>query len=206
MTHEPPLEWSIDPTQGNIQGPLDLEFLRDRQMSLTLTDDQITLVIENDQLGRVYLAGVHQLDIGPDGHQIDPASSLLFLDLATPLQLSWSRQHPLRCGPASHQRIIGSCHLSIERPGRFFYTFLQGEQHPDTVFIARLAEQIVRGFLETLLADEDPGETQTHLTRLTPDDFDDELGACGLCCSKLAVYTLTPPIESALEAEPELVR
>ncbi len=197
-----PVEWSIEADKGLIQGPLELEFLRGQKMSLTLADGQQALLIHDGQLKAVYLDGAHYLEIGTGIRQVDPACQLIFLAADEPLQLSWPRANPLSWGPEAHQTLIGSCALRIAWPSRFFGTFLQGQETPDPGFAERLIDQMVRGLFEQLLAT-DPtagtlppaSETQARLTRLSPSDLNEELNACGLSCTHLAVYTSAPPIE-----------
>ena len=198
-----PLEWSIDADQGRIQGPLDLEFLRGQSLSLVLKENQQALLVRDGQLSAVYLDGAHHLEIGHGSRQIDPACQLIFLAMNDPLQMKWTPANPLRWGPEAHQTLIGSCALHVQGVGRFFDTFLQGRPSLEPGFIERLIDQQVRGLFEDLLAaDPETGiapsdiEVQARLTRLSPNDLSDELNACGLGCTHLAVYTSAPPIEN----------
>ena len=217
MNHEPPneglpIEWSVDPKQGRIQGPLDLEFMRDQCLSLILEEGQLALLVRDGQLIAVYLDGAHYIEVGEGEHQINPSCQLMFLALEETLQMSWSRSTPMQWGPENHQTLIGSCSLRVEWPGRFFDTFLQGHQNPDPGFTERLIDQMVRGLFAEILAvggdDEvapSPAQIQEHLMRLGPADLNGALKAFGLDCTQLAVYTLTPPIEDRETAEtPEL--
>ena len=203
-----PIEWSIDPEKGQIQGPLDLEFLRGQKLSLHLAEGQQALLVKGGQLQAVYLDGTHYLDIGKNPRQVDPTCQLIFLALAEPLQLHWPRSGALQWGPAAHQTLIGNCALRIEWPSRFFSTFLQGHPNPDPGFTLRLIDQMVRGLfaehLSACLGDGDELsaiELQARLTRLTPDDLNDDLNICGLQCSHLAVYTSAPPVEDEIASE-----
>lgn len=197
-----PIEWSIDADKGYIQGPLDLEFLRGKRLSLILEEGQQALLIQEGQLKAVYLDGAHYLEIGTGHRQVQPSCQLIFLALNEPLRLNWSRSTPLQWGPEAHQTLIGSCSLQVEWPSRFFGTFLQGQQTPDPGFAQRLIDQMVHGLFEELLSP-NPGteatptssETQARVTRLTPADLNEELNACGLSCTHLAVYTAAAPIE-----------
>ncbi len=197
-----PIEWSIEADKGYIQGPLDLEFLRGKKLSLVLAEGQQALLVHEGQLIAVYLDGAHYLEIGTGRRQVQPASQLIFLAMNEPLQLNWSRSEPLQWGPETHQALIGSCSLQIEWTSRFFGTFLQGQQNPDPGFALRLIDQMIRGLFEELLS-VNPGsekvptasETQARLTRITPSDLNEELNACGLTCTRLAAYTSAPPIE-----------
>jgi len=200
-----PIEWSIDMDKGCVQGPLDLEFMRGQKLSLVLAEDQQALLVHEGQLKTVYLDGVHYLEIGQGARQINPSCQLIFLALAEPLQLHWPRASALQWGPAAHQTLIGNCTLRIEWPSRFFTTFLQGHPNPDPDFITRLIDQMVRGlFTDHLSAGLDGAtgpsaiEIQARLTRLMPDDLNEDLNACGLRCTHLAVYTSAPPVEDEL--------
>ena len=217
MNHElppegQPIEWSLDPKQGRIQGPLDLEFMRDQRLSLILEKGQQALLVQDGQLKSVYLDGAHYLEVGEGKRRIDPSCQLIFLALEEPLQMSWSRSTPMQWGPEDHQALIGSCSLRIEWPSRFFATFLQGHQNPDPGFTERLIDQMVRGFFAEFLSagegDEvvpGPIQIQEHLMHLAPADLNDNLNACGLDCTQLAVYALAPPIEDHETADtPEL--
>jgi len=203
-----PIEWSIDPDQGYVQGPLDLEFLRGQKLSLMLTEGQQALLVQDNQLKAVYLDGTHYLDVGKSPHQVDPACQLIFLALSKPLQLHWPRAKALQWGPAPHQTLIGNCNLHIEWPSRFFATFLQGHPDPEPGFTTRLIDQMVRNLfaehLSTSINGEDELsaiEVQARLTRLSPDDLNEDLSCCGLRCTHLAVYTSAPPVEDELSCE-----
>lgn len=202
-TDESPLEWTLDHRQGLIQGPLDLEFLRGRKMSLILETGQMALLIQEEGLKAVYLDGAHYLDIGHGTHQVPADSSLLFLAADRHINLNWSRSEPLNVGRDHDQALIGGCSLAIEAPARFFRTFLDTPDTPDPEFLVRLVDQVVRGALEDLLGTMLEGVEagahegiQSRLTRLTPTDLADELEPCGLACVNLAVYTAAPPVEN----------
>lgn len=202
-----PLEWSVDPAQGSIQGPLDLEFLRDKRMVLLLEEGQQALLIQDGQLRAVYLDGLHHLEIGAGKGQISPSGRLLFLAMDVPLQLSWSRSNPLRWGPAAHETLIGSCALRVAWPGRFFGTFLLGVESPDPGFVQRLIDQAVRGLFEEVVKDFagnglDAAALQARLMRLSPGDLNEDLNEFGLACTHLAVYTAAPPAEELAPDEP----
>ena len=91
----------------HVQGPLDLEFLRGRKMSLTLEPGQMALLIQEGGLKAVYLDGAHYLDVGHGPHQVPADSSLLFLAAERHINLNWSRQEPLEVGKDQHQTLIG---------------------------------------------------------------------------------------------------
>ena len=202
LDDEAPVAWVVDPDQGYIQGPLDLEFLRGKRLALNLAEGQQALLLNDNQLQAVYLDGNHFLEVGTGIQHIDPACRLIFLASREPLKLHWNRQSPLQWGTQDQQTLIGSCDLQIEWPSRFFRAFLQGQEELAGEKTTQLIDEKVRSIFAELLSaslglDGAPtaSETQARLTRLEPDDLNEELNACGLSCTHLAVYTAVPPIE-----------
>ncbi len=200
--NEGPLEWTLDHRQGLIQGPLDLEFLRGRKISLVLEPGQLAMLIQDSDLKAVYLDGAHYLDIGHGNHQVPADSRLIFLAANRHINLNWSHQAPLSLDPNRDEAIIGGCSLTIDGPARFYRTFLDTPEILDPEFLVRLIDQLVRGILEEFLgnlfdpaAPPGPAEIQSRLTRLTPEDLADDLAPCGLACVNLAVYTAAPPVD-----------
>jgi hypothetical protein len=200
---EGPIDWSLDSRLGFLQGPLDLEFLRGRKISLVLEPAQVALLVQNNDLKAVYLDGAHYLDIGHGTHQVPADGKLIFLAADQHLSLSWSREAPLRLGAKHGQELIGSCALTIDGPARFFRTFLDTPELPDADFLRRLIDQLVRGILEECLGylfDSavalGSAEIQSRLTRLAPEDLADHLFPCGLSCVNVALYTAAPPVDS----------
>jgi hypothetical protein len=198
---EGPLEWTLDHRRGLIQGPLDLEFLRGRKVSLVLEPGQLALLVENGELQAVYLDGAHYLDIGHGNHQVPAESRLIFLACDRDINLNWSREAPLLLGPGQREALIGGCSLTVDAPARFYQTFLNTPELPDPAFLIRLIDQLVRGVLEEFLIDlfgsgtlPGPMEMQSRLTRLAPADLADHLVPCGLACVNLALYTAAPPV------------
>ena len=199
---EGPLEWTLDHRHGLIQGPLDLEFLRGRKISLVLETGQMAMLIQDDDLKAVYLDGAHYLDIGHGSHQVPAESHLIFLATNRHINLNWSPQAPLRLGPNRDEALIGGCSLTIDGPARFYRTFLNTPDMPDPDFLVHLIDQLVRGVLEEFLGDlfdsaatHEPAEIQSRLTRLVPEELADDLAPCGLACVNLAIYTAAPPVE-----------
>ena len=150
-------EWSIDPAQGLIQGPLDLEFLRGHRVALNLGEGQIALLVEGRLLQAVFLDGGHVLDIGGGDGQIPPECKLVFMAQTRGLDVSWSRSEPL---DLEHEaEVIGRCTLAVSGPRRFYETFLAGLEAWDEPFLMRLMRQTVQAALADVLdgADPDPG-------------------------------------------------
>jgi hypothetical protein len=200
---EGPIEWSLDHRQGLVQGPLDLEFLRGRKMSLALESGQMALLVQDSDLKAVYLDGAHYLDIGHGNHQVPADGQLVFLAADRNINLNWSRATPLQLGPGRQEALIGGCSLTIDGPARFFRTFLDTPEMPNPEFLVGLIDQMVRGILEENLGSlfgsaelAGPAEFQARLTRLTPGDLADDLMSCGLACLNLAIYTAAPPVEN----------
>jgi len=204
---EGPLEWTLDHRQGLVQGPLDLEFLRGRKMSLALEPGQMALLVQEGDLQAVYLDGAHYLDIGHGAHQVPAGGKLVFLAADRHINLNWSHQDPLFLGQGNGPAIIGGCSLAIEAPARFYRTFLNTPETPDPAFLTRLIDQLVRGVIEDFLGElfdgmaSGPAEIQPRLTRLVPEELDDELAPCGLACVNLAIYTAAPPVDTEFGVE-----
>jgi len=192
------VDWSVQPDQGLVQGPLDLEFLRGRKVALSLEPGQVALLICDDSLQAVYLDGGHILDVGHGRGQVPCSGHLIFLAVGQGLDIRWSSVEPLELGE-SGPGLIGHCTLAIEGPGRFHDTFLAGDDQWDEDFIMRLVRQATRAALERVLADNglDAGRLQARLANLEPADLDEELAPLGLSCRRTALYTAAPPIEMA---------
>jgi len=208
---EGPLAWTLDHRKGLIQGPLDLEFLRGRKISLVLEPGQMAMLIQESDLKAVYLDGAHYLDIGHGNHQVPAEARLIFLAADRHINLNWSSQDPLRLGTNPDEALIGGCSLAIDGPARFFRTFLDTPEIPNPDFLVRLIDQLVRDVLEEFLgnlfdpeAPSEPAEIQSRLTRLAPEDLADDLAPCGLACVNLAIYTAAPPVED--EFVPQVVQ
>lgn len=193
-------EWSIDPAQGLIQGPLDLEFLRGHRVALNLGEGQIALLVKGRLLQAVFLDGGHVLDIGGGDGQIPPECRLVFMAQSRGLDVAWSRHEPLDL--ELEAPVIGRCTLAVTGPRRFYETFLAGLEARDEPFLMRLMRQTVQAALAGVLdgADPDPGQLQTRLTALDPAELDEELAPCGLSCVGAAFYTATPPVEEGTAA------
>ncbi|MFO7609168.1 MAG: hypothetical protein R6X35_08200 [Candidatus Krumholzibacteriia bacterium] len=193
--------WSIDPEQGLVQGPLDLEFLRGHRVALHLEPGQIALLVQGSSLQAVFLDGGHVLDIGRGDGQIPPDCRLVFVAQDRGLDAAWTRDEPLDAGEGV--AVIGRCTLAITGPRRFYETFLAGLDAWDEPFLRRLARQSVQAALAGVLegTDIDPMRLQARLTALDPAELDEELAPCGLSCVRVAFYTATPPVEGGQSAD-----
>lgn len=197
-------EWTMDPNQGTVQGPLDLGFFLDRKLRLVLKSDQVALLIANETGGHlksVYYGGTHLLEIGVGQGLIPSDCQLAFLDLGQVFRMSWTRMNPVVWGPEHDRSLIGKCAVRIVDPEKFYRTFLAGNRYWEPAFLQRLVEQVARGAVETLLQESgfEPrsvsfAQLQAGITRLHAEDLTGPLEACGLVCENLAVYTAAPPI------------
>ncbi|MFH2052960.1 MAG: hypothetical protein ABIK96_10890 [bacterium] len=208
-----PVEWSLDPAQGTIQGPLDLAFFRDHQLLLHLEADQVGLLTREGHLDRILLGGRHLLNIGQGRNRIAPEHELVLMVLDQVFPLNWTRLNPVSWGPEPCRPLLGECTVGIRGPAAFFNTFMAGSRHLEPAFLQRLIDQTVRGLLEQALtgADFDPAsvafpELQARISRLGPDLLQDQLAVFGLTCTGLAVYTAAPagPEESLLADPTEI--
>jgi hypothetical protein len=192
------IDWSVQPEQGLVQGPLDLEFLRGRRVSLTLDTGQVALLVCDNTVQAVYLDGGHVLDIGHGRGQVPCRAAMVFLTIGHGIEIRWTGGSPLMMGAAG-PAVIGHCTLAIAGPGRFHDTFLAGNEQWDEAFILRLVRQATRSALERVLGetDLDPNILQSRLANLDPADLDEELEPLGLSCRRAALYTSAPPMELA---------
>ncbi len=200
------LEWSIDAADGLVQGPLDLNFLHEKTMLLTLREEQIALVLDNGDLSSIYLAGNHRLEINRAEGNISPDNKMIFLAAENPITVSWKQNSSVwatNIGSSPEEiKIIGNCACGITGPGHFYQTFLANLEKVDEELLIRVIDGLIRSQIEQRLADIFQGrpfnavELQSRLTRLTAEDLSDDLDQYGLSCIRLAVYTSKPPVES----------
>lgn len=197
-TDEAVIDWSVNPDQGLVQGPLDLGFLDGQRIALTLQAGQIALLIDGDGLQTVYLDGCHVLAVGSGRGDLPTDGHLVFLDVSRGLNVRWTAEESVSAGAGGE--IIGNCTLTISGPGRFFETFLAGVDEWDEDFIRRVVRQAARAAVERALEEvaSDPLRLQTRLANLDPMDLDEELVPLGLGCSRAALYTSAPPVETAI--------
>ena len=191
------VDWSVQPDQGLVQGPLDLEFLQGRRVLLTLDPGQVALLVCDASVQAVYLDGGHMLDVGHGRGQVPSRGNMVFLTIGRGLKISWNATAPLAMngnGPG----LIGHCTLAIDGPGRFYDTFLAGNDQWDEAFIMRLVRQATLSALERVLAETGTDSTrlQVRLANLDPSDLDDELVPLGLSCRTTSLYTAAPPVEA----------
>ena len=192
------VDWSVQSEQGLVQGPLDLEFLRGRRVSLTLDAGQVALLICDGSVQAVYLDGGHMLDIGHGRGQVPCRGNMVFLTIGRGIEIRWNTSTPLEMGE-NGPGLIGRCTLAITGPSRFYDTFLAGNDEWDEAFILRLVRQATRSALERTLAGTgtEPAQLQTRLANLEPTELNEELAPLGLDCRDTALYTAAPPVESA---------
>jgi len=208
-TPQDAIEWSVTTDGGLVQGPLDLEFLRSKQIALNLSDGQVALLLTNDEVNAVFVAGSHLLSIGSATGQLAPDGNMLFLATGQPIHLRWRHDSALHVnGPdlsTDSIPLIGSCTCLIGGPLRFYRSFLAGAERTDDDFLGRIIDTLVRSHLESVLDSIchapgvgpaiNPAVLQSRLTQLSTDELSEELDEFGLMCTQLAVYTATPPIE-----------
>ncbi len=199
------IEWSVQPDQGMVQGPLDLNFLAGQRISLSLQPGQIAMLIHDEHLQAVYMDGVHLMAVGEGKGDVPRDGHLVFLDVSEGLQVAWTNGQPAPLDGTAG--IIGNCTLAIAAPGRFYETFLAGTSEWDEDFIRRLVRQASSAALERALTNTDPDamHLQTRLANLAPADLDEELAPLGLSCTRTALYTAAPPVENlAPELAPDV--
>lgn len=196
-------EWSIDPNQGLVQGPLDLSFFIGQHLVLHLQEDQVALLESDGDLKSIFFAGTHRLEISDDARQA-PAARVVFLHVGAPINLRWRNEAALWIdGPGAVRcpmPFIGACSLTISDPGAFWYAFLRGAEVYEAPALCRVLDALVRSRMEThltqLAADRatDPATLQSLLPNLCADSLNDDLQEYGLMCQQLATYTRQPPV------------
>jgi hypothetical protein len=198
-----PLEWSMDGRGSFLQGPLEMEFFRGRKVFLNLTEGQLALLVEQDDLRAVYLDGGHILDVGTRPGQVGIKSSLIFLAIDMLPVLRWTFGNPLALPGPARRHIIGSCELLLNGPSRFHAAFLCDPANLAPEILSDRIEKTVRQCLSDYLVESCPpdaegsAELQSILMNLQADVLSEELSGFGLTCNHLALYTSDPPVEGS---------
>lgn len=202
---DPPLEWTMDAEGPFFQGPLEMEFLRGKRVFLGLEENQLAMLAVADELRAVFLDGGHILEVGTRPGQISPDSSLIFLAVDRAPALRWTYGSPIALPGPVKCHVIGSCSLQVTGPGRFFASFLKSPRSRDAKTLQDALEKNVRQTLtEHLLTacTESPCDRaalQSTLMNLQAEALSEDLSACGLSCTHLALYTAQPPVEHGNE-------
>jgi hypothetical protein len=201
--------WSIDPSSGIIQGPLDLEFMRGKVLHLTLAPQQVALHYQDGKLGTVFMEGVHVLRVGHCAGDLPPDSELVFLAADHPLAFQWNqgRWIWITAGEGRKRKlpIKGRCTCHINGPDPFYATFLSHTAGTGESFTLRVIETLVLSQIEKSVdqvcgerAMQD-SELESILTQLLPEDINPALAQCGLLCSDLVLQPASVNKKSAPE-------
>ncbi len=208
-------EWTVDPSQGVLQGPLDLAFFAGHRLVLHLAEHQVGLLERDGDLKGVFLAGTHHLQVG-DGPRETAPGRLTFVHMDEPISWRWRDDATLWIdGPGCVRcpiPFIGACSLTVTGPVAFWESFLRGVPSFEPPFLRQVLDTLVRSRLEAhltqLAADRavDPVTVQTLLADLRADCLTDDLEDFGLVCTNLATYTRQPPVtEQVSEATGQFV-
>ncbi len=198
-TLPPAVEWTMDPGQGPLQGPLDLGFFTERTLCLDLSVTQVALLLTREgRLSRLFLEGHHNLPVGTGCGLLSPDQKLIFLDLGQRFRFSWSRSDHLVWGEGAGRFLLGEAAVAVKAPRTFFSTFLAGNDCLDPAFVTRLMAQVVRSALGEVLDQVLPNtrdmefqDLQHRLRQLDPGLLTPLLEPCGLVCAGLSLYTLS---------------
>ncbi len=200
--NEGPIGWSFDPAQGVVQGPLDLESFSGKSMMLSLDTDQTALLIEDEKLHAIYLDGTHNLIVGHGFNQISPKASLVFISMASSLQLRWKKDKPVQWSSSDKSGIIGHCDLTITDPVAFYNSFLHDNKSIAEEHALTELDTMVRDVLAELIGNNSLGggpttvaELQSRLTCVSAQTLTEELAAQGLTCHQLNLYTMASHME-----------
>ncbi len=193
----PVVSWSMDSSQGPVQGPLDLGFFHDHTLGLDLTGSQVALITREGRLSRLFLAGHHNLAVGSGPGFLSCGQQLVFLDMDQPFRCRWSRSDRIVWGAGAGRPLLGEAAVKIKAPRTFFATFLAGNLHPDPEFVERLVTQVVRSTLSRAMEKSLPGAEdmefealQQELQKIEAGILDADLEPCGLQGAELSLYTL----------------
>ncbi len=193
----PTVNWSIDPDQGPLQGPLDLEFFTGKTLCLSLSSNQVALCAREGRLSRLFLGGHHILPVGTGPNQLSPDQRLIFLNLDQPFRFDLTWSDHVVWGQRIRRSLLGTCSLKIKAPQSFYETFLAGNEFLDPAFVQRLIGQVARSSLVEVLAEKVPQpddlefqELQDQLLKMKPGVLESRCRPCGLTCDGLSLYTL----------------
>lgn len=195
-------EWSMEADGPLVQGPLEMEFLRDQLMLLTLESGQYGLLVYNGALKALYLDGIHNLDIGEHGNQIQPESLLFFLSTDKAVDFRWTSNSEHGFTTSDGSKIIGHCSVRIEKPARFYHRNLRTMTDWSPEAVENHLEPLVQQAFNSLLAQvcqtefDHAGGLQSTLMNLGASQLDEFLEEHGLFCESIAAYTAAPPVEN----------
>ncbi|MBM4130798.1 hypothetical protein FJ250_07185 [bacterium] len=201
----PPIDWSVDSTDGPVQGPLALAFLRGRELALHLHHGQSALLLGDGRLRAVFGPGRHELRVCDAAGGVDARWHLLFLCLGDGLALRWSASAPMRCGPSGNVALVGEACLAVADPAAFHDAFLAGAEVVDSMLVVTLADRLLQAAIAARLdaasgraddrADWSTAAASSRLALLRADDLADDLAPCGLACRSLDIRTACGDIE-----------
>jgi hypothetical protein len=209
----PPIDWSVDSADGPVQGPLALAFLQGREMALHLRHGQTALLLGDGRLRAVFGPGRHELRVGGLPGDVDARWHLLFLCLGDGLDLRWTAEAPLRCGPSGDVALVGGGRLVVADAAAFHDAFLAGAEVVDPALVVTLADRLLQAAVAARLTTATPGgvgdwsaaDVQSRLACLRAEDLAEDLAPCGLACRSLDIRTACGDIErDGARAAPEL--
>jgi hypothetical protein len=207
------LTWHpVEPPQA-VEGPLALEFFRDRTLVLELAPHQLAFREQDGQLKQVYFDGLHELSVGLGPGMVDPASRLFFLRGDVPIVMRWREGCTLRVDAGQEPGILvplrGVCSVIIDDPATFHRTVLEGLEELDPGRLVEAVDTLVRSQLESRLASLvengslDPMRVEILLNDLAAWELDEDLLELGLRCFHLAAGTPAVRREPASELPTE---
>jgi hypothetical protein len=212
-----PIFWSVDPADGVIQGPLDLEFIKDRPMVLSLESNQVAVHCVNGEMHSVHLDGSQTLGpLGPDDGDKPRNSQLLFMHVDAPISVPW-RQHipvaPTSSGDPTSRLAHGTFVVQIIDPVRFYRSFLVNKCGDGEDVCRDALAQLLPTFLAIHLARLcGPGATLENqnnaIATLQAGDLDTVLSPYGISCLAVSMNSgiqQTAEELSSQYSQPELV-
>ncbi|MBU0741795.1 hypothetical protein KKA85_05440 [bacterium] len=188
-----PLVWTIDPSDGVIQGPLDLCFLNGKLLHLVLKPGQVALLTAREGRRAFFRDGGYLLRIGAGGL---PADGLLyFMHTDRTFGISWEQIIPVPrnelCEPTT-RLASGSFDVRIESPVRFHAEMLGNRAGEGEDICRDILAKVMPTMLTIRLAHACGREATTAkqrevLAALRPDDLNPDLAPYGLSCTDMRI-------------------
>ncbi len=200
-----PLDWSLDPDGETVQGPLDLCFLRGRDMMLTLGRDEVALLSVRGRLRRIMLTGRHWLAVGKDDSC--PGDGMLyFLRLDQPIVVDWRQYVPVPRHDSTEPATTlhsGRFVVTVEQPVRFYETLLCNRSGEGNAICLPTLRHLLPTLLTirlTAIEPPGPGGLAELLAQLDPSLLDDDLAPYGLACRGWSIRRRSEPRPEPFEA------
>ncbi len=189
--------WSVDPPEGVVQGPLDLDFFAGGRLHVVLEEGQMGLLSVDGELHLHMMEGVHLLRVGGDDGL--PADGRLhFVHLDAPIRVPW-RQHVAVRGEGAREA-HGHFDVTIADPSLFHRAFLTGDDDGEALCIRKLSTLLPALLAGHLAASVGDGDLSERAAALDPSVLDPDLAAYGLACTAVVAEKTVAPQPVVVDA------